>query len=160
LKYGNDPQVQYVGNFNLAEINGRDKKVPEALAYYQAALEMKPDSMEAKTNIELLISQQQSGGEGKDKKDDQDKKKDDKDKKDGKSDDKDKKDDKEDKDKKDDKQPKQYGKNRPQPQKFKSEELRQDDVNKILGEIRQQEQKIRQEYNKKVIKEQPNGKDW
>ncbi|MGZ5280485.1 MAG: tetratricopeptide repeat protein, partial [Pseudobdellovibrionaceae bacterium] len=64
--------------------------------------------------------------------------------------------------KKDEKQdqPKEYGKNKPQPQKFKSGELTQGDVNKILGEIKQQEQKIRAEFNKKETKDEPRDKDW
>jgi len=34
------------------------------------------------------------------------------------------------------------------------------DVNKILGELKQQEQRIRGEYNRKEAKEPPRGKDW
>jgi hypothetical protein len=33
-------------------------------------------------------------------------------------------------------------------------------VKKILGEINQQEQKIRADYNRQDAKEAPRGKDW
>jgi hypothetical protein len=33
-------------------------------------------------------------------------------------------------------------------------------VNKILGELKQQEQKIRAEFNKREVKEKPKEKDW
>lgn len=159
LKYASSDDVRFVAYFNIGQIYGKDKKVDEALAYYQMALDLKPDSIETKTNIELLV-QQGGGGKGGDDKDDKDKK----DKKDQKGsgdqdDKKDQKDDKGDKDKEQDK-PKQYEKNKPQPKKFKSEDLTQGDVNKILGEIKQQEQKIRQDYNRKDVKEKPRDKDW
>lgn len=160
IKYSSSETIKFVAYFNLGQIYGKDKKVDEALAYYQMALDLKPDSIETKTNIELLV-QQGGGGKGdSDNKDQQDKK----DKKDQKGsgdqeDKKDGKDDKGDKEKDQDK-PKQYEKNKPQPKKFKSEELTQGDVNKILGEIKQQEQKIRQDYNRKDVKEKPRDKDW
>lgn len=47
-----------------------------------------------------------------------------------------------------------------QPRQFKGQELSEGDVKKILGEIKQQEQRIRSEYNRKEVKEQPRDKDW
>jgi tetratricopeptide (TPR) repeat protein len=161
LKYSSSDQVRFVALFNLGQIYVKDKKIDEALSYYQMALDLKPDSIETKTNIELLVQQGGAGGKGSS----DDKDKDQKDKKNqqgsGEEDQKkdDKKDDKGDKDKEQDK-PKQYEKNKPQPKKFKSEDLTQGDVNKILGEIKQQEQKIRQDYNRKEVKEKPRDKDW
>lgn len=150
--------AQFVLNFNLAEIEGRDKQIDSALSYYQKALEAHPDSIEAKTNIELLIQQnQQQQKSGKDGKDKDDKK------------DQDKKDDKNQNDKKDQDQKKpgesqkkdeHHQKNKPQPRPFKSEELTPGDVKKILEEMDRQEQRVRAEYNKKQVKEKPRDKDW
>ncbi|GIL16297.1 MAG: hypothetical protein BroJett040_00480 [Oligoflexia bacterium] len=164
LEMAQNPQSQFASLFNLGEMAGKANKVDEALKYYQAALEVNPNSIEAKTNIELLIlNQQQQKGQGQDQdqKDNQDSKdgKDSKDKKDQKQGDQDQDNQNQDKDKKED-QPKEYGKNKPQPKKFESQELTQSDVNKILSEIKQQEQRIRAEYNKKDIKEKPRDKDW
>ncbi len=164
LKLAQDGFTKFAANFNLGELAQKAKKTDEALAYYQEALKYNPNSQETKINIELLTQDQQGKGQG-DSKDDKDDQKDQKDK-DGKGkgdQDKESKDNKPD-DKKDEKkkedQPKEYAKNKPQPRKFKSEELTQGDVNKILGEIKQQEQKIRAEFNKKEVKDQPRDKDW
>ena len=149
-----DPEVRFVANFNLAELAGRDKKLDEALAYYQEALKDQPDSVEVKTNIELLIQnqQQQNGkGESKEDKDNKDKKNDkNKDQKQDQKSDKDK-----DKDKKDG-----YDQSKPQPKPFKSDQLSPGDVKKILEELDRQEQRVRAEYNKKQVKERPRDKDW
>jgi Ca-activated chloride channel homolog len=161
LKLADDPNTKFSANFNLGEMAQKAKKKDEALAYYQEALKYNPDSVETKTNIEMLTQENQGQGEGEDKKEDQDnqdgKGKGDqsKDPKEGDQDEK-KKDQQQGKDDK----PKEYAKNKPQPKKFKSEQLTQGDVNKILGEIKQQEQKIRAEFNKKETKEEPREKDW
>jgi hypothetical protein len=126
--------------------------VDEALKYYQTALKINPNSRETKVNIELLIQDQENkSGEGKG---------------DGKNDGKDKPnqnpndkpDDKS--DHKKDKEKQGVTKGKAPPPKFNSKELTQNDVNKILSEISQQEQKIRGEFNRKEVKEKPHGKDW
>lgn len=160
-KFGHDPEVLFTANFNRGVLYQKEKKKDEAIAAYQEALKYNPDSLEAKTNIELLTAdgqgqddkqdQKKDGDQGKDQKDQQ--QGDNKDQKDPKDQDKDGQDPKKD-------QPKQYGKNKPQPKPFKSEELTQGDVNKILGEIKQQEQKIRAEFNKKDVKDKDLDKDW
>ena len=161
LKFAQDDATKFSANFNLGEIAQKAKKTDEALAYYQEALKYNPDSKETKINIELLTQDQQGQGQGEDQKDPKQDDKDGKGKgdqqKESQDDQKDKKDQNE-KQKED--QPKQYAKNKPQPRKFKSEELTQGDVNKILGEIKQQEQKIRAEFNKKDVKDEPRDKDW
>jgi tetratricopeptide (TPR) repeat protein len=168
LKYAKNDEMKFVSLFNQAQLSGKAKKVDEALELYQKALAFDPTSKEVKTNIELLIQmqqQQQKGGkDDKDKKQDQ---KDDKDQKDNKDnkDQKDQKDDKgnedKDKDKKDKNEKPQYNQNQKyKPRPFKGQELSEGDVKKILGEIKQQEQKIRSEYNRKELKEQPRDKDW
>ncbi len=162
VKLAEDPMTKFTANFNLGEMAQKAKKKDEALAFYQEALKYNPDSLETKTNIELLTQDQQGQGEGEDQQKDKDNKDgkgqgENKDQKEGQDKDQDKK--KDEQQGKDDK-PKEYAKNKPQPKKFKSEELTQGDVNKILGEIKQQEQKIRAEFNKKENKEEPREKDW
>jgi len=175
-KFAKDDEVKFMAYFNHAQLLGKDKKVDEALELYQKALEIDPTSKETKTNIELLIQMQQKDGKGGDDNQDQKDQKDQKDNKDQK-DPKDQKDQKEqdpkdqkdqnksdkekEQEKKDKKENPKYAPNqKPQPRKFKGEELSEGDVKKILGEIKQQEQKIRSEYNRKEVKEQPRDKDW
>lgn len=168
LKEKNLPLV-FMARFNQAQLLGKAKRVDEALAIYQKALEIIPSSNEVKTNIELLTMAQQGQGEGENKDEqnqdqkgggegqDQKEQKDPKDQKDSK----DPKDsDKEDKEKKEDKpkQPQQSPKYKPRP--FQGKELSESDVKKILGELKQQEEKIRAEYNRQESKESPREKDW
>lgn len=148
-------EIQFFSHFNggvMASADAENPNIDGALKEYQAALDIVPDSKETKINIELLTKN--GGGKGgKGGKDGKDKNDKDKDKKDG---------DGENKDKQDPNQPKNYADNKkqPQPKPFKSEQLTPSDVNKILGEIRQQEQKIRTEFNKREVKEQPRDQDW
>jgi tetratricopeptide (TPR) repeat protein len=145
-KLATSHEMQFMARFNRGALLQKAKRTDEALDAYHAALEVAPESRETKINIELLIQQQQQqGGQGQN----QQQQGDNKDQKDGGQGDKKKED-----------QPKQYAKNKPQPRPFKSEELTQGDVNKILGELRNQEQRIRSEYNKREVKERPRGKDW
>lgn len=146
-------QQRFLARFNLGEILGRAKKVDEALAWYQKALEIKPDSLETKVNIELLTNAQGQGQGGDDQQDQQGEGKGE-----SKQDPKDQKDDQDKKDSED--KPKEYGQNQKyKPRPFKGE-LSESEVKKILGEIRQQEQKIRAEFNRKDVKERPRDKDW
>ncbi|PWU14804.1 MAG: hypothetical protein C5B49_12620 [Bdellovibrio sp.] len=146
--------LAFGGHFNQGVLHQSEKDVDQALRQYQAALDIQPDSKETKINIELMMQQQkqdQKGQSGKDGKNSQDNKDPSKDQKEGDDKDQDKKKD----------QPKKYADQpKPQPRPFKSEQLDQKDVNKILAEIRQQEQKIRGEYNRREVKEQPRDKDW
>jgi Ca-activated chloride channel family protein len=158
-------QQKFVALYNQGQLLGRLKKVDEALAKYQQALEISPSSKEVKTNIELLIQDKQSGqgqgaGENKDQNEDQNKDQ----KQDQNKDQKNDKDQKENQDEnqKEKDQEEKTAKSSPQykPREFKGE-LTPADIKKILGEIKQQEQKIRAEYNKKNdFKEQPRDKDW
>ncbi len=166
LKTGNLPLL-FMARFNQAQLLGKAKKVDEAIALYQSALEIVPSSKEAKTNIELLTQSQQGKGGSDQQNKDQDQKnqnqqqQQNKDNKDGK-DNQDKKDqNKEGDDKDKDKQDKKYqnsAKYKPRP--FNGKDLSEGDVKKILGEIKQQESKIRAEFNRKDVKEQPRDKDW
>lgn len=116
--------------------------------------------------------QSKDSKDGKSPKDDkQDKKPDDKNK-DQKNDEpkpEDKKEDQKPEEKPDDKEKEQKEKDQPKtpqknekykPRPFNGEQLSEADVKKILGEIKQQEQKIRSEFNRKDVKEQPRDKDW
>ncbi|MBX3041459.1 MAG: tetratricopeptide repeat protein [Bdellovibrionaceae bacterium] len=157
-----DDWSRFVARYNLGVLYGNAKKVDEALSWYQKALEVLPKSIETKTNIEFLMRAQQGGGEGEQQEkneggqgqDKKDSKGQDKDQQDQQQDPKDGKDQKEDK-------PKEYGQPPPQykPREFKGE-LHEADVKKILGEIKQQEQRIRAEYNRRDVKERPRDKDW
>jgi Ca-activated chloride channel homolog len=159
IERAQDQETKFYGYFNLAQLYGKAKKYDEALHFYQQALEIRADSIEVKTNIELLMQQQQQEqkqqGEGGDKKSESggsgDKQQD---QKEGQ----DKKDKEGNEEKKD--EPKKYSNSKPQPKPFKSEELNEGDVRKILGELKNQEQRIRREYYKKDVKERGRDKDW
>ncbi len=135
-------EEQFLARFNEGVLWQAMSDTDRALAAYHKALEIKPDSRETKINIELLIQQQQekdksSQGEGGDQNDQKDK---------------------ENKDPQ--KDPQKYEQPKPQPKKFKSQDLSESDMKKILSELKNQEQKIRSEFNKKESKERPNKNDW
>lgn len=153
--------------YNLGVYYGAQKKIDQALQFYQRALDIDPTSVETKHNIELLIQsqqqqqQQQSGqSQNQDQKDNQNQQKQDpKDQKDNK--------DKKDQDKKDDKDKKEQDQNKDrsqtpkyQPRPFKGDQLSEGDVKKILGELSEQDKKIRANFNKKERKEGRHDKDW
>ena len=151
--------------YNLGVYYGAQKKIDQALQFYQRALDIDPTSIETKHNIELLIqSQQQQQQNGQSQNQDQkvnqsEQKQDPKDQKDNK--------DKKDQDKKDDKDKKEQDQNKDrsqtpkyQPRPFKGDQLSEGDVKKILGELSEQDKKIRANFNKKERKEGRNDKDW
>ena len=165
-KWARNPSVLFASRFDQGVLRGQNKQIDPALDSYQRALEVKPDSLETKTNIELMMQKQagegkgdgkddQNGKDGKDQKKDQDKngqnKDDQKKDQDPKDQDKDKKDSDE---KKEVQQSKQY-----KPREFKGD-LSEQDVKKILGELKQQEQKIRGQFYRGDVKEKPRDKDW
>lgn len=157
-----DSAALFTVNFNLGTYYGQLRKVPEALASYQAALELRPDSLETKTNIELLIQQQQQQKQGEQGQPDQNNPSqgqnrpppdgspppdagNDKQPDDGRQ-------------KKDDKK-ESSAKYKPRP--YQGDQLSEGDVKKILGELRNQEQKIRANFDKKEKgNSKGNEKDW
>lgn len=152
LQEKNFPLV-FMARFNHAQLLGKAKKVDEALVKYQQALEIIPNSQETKTNIELLTQTQQGGGEGEGQQNkDQNQQQGDKPQEPKEGEDKK---DQEQEDKKDYGQSPKY-----KPRKFDGKDLSEGDVKKILGELKQQEERIRAEYNRKDTKEQPRDKDW
>jgi tetratricopeptide (TPR) repeat protein len=157
LKLPMSPQLKFATLFNSAVAATELKQVDKALSFYQSALELNPESLEVKTNIELLI-QSQSGGGDKDK-----------DKKDqNKNDPKDQKDQKDPQNKKDqgqkppEQKPDQKGQDQKphQPKPFKSDELSQQDVNRIMEEIKRQEEQVRAKYQNEKSTDVPLDKDW
>jgi len=163
-------ETRFRAYFNSAIALTEMKKNDGALENYQRALDIVPDSVETKTNIELLTAQSSGDGDGgneNDQKDDPNGKGKDEDKKDDKDkDDKDKdKDDKDkdkDKDKKDQKEKgdKPFDNPKATPRPFKSEELSQQDVKGILEELKRQEEQIRARMENEQRKDAPPEKDW
>jgi tetratricopeptide (TPR) repeat protein len=144
-----DPSLKFEAVFNAARIKGQAKKIDEALSLYQKALELKPDSLEVKTNIELLLKEGGGGGKG-----DQEKK-DDK----GKGNPKDEPQ-KEGNDQKPQPKPQTGPTPKPKPKPFKSEDISERDVKNILDELKRQENQIRAKEHERKPKENTNGKDW
>ena len=114
-------QLRFIALFNKARLLGQMKKIPEALEVYQEALKMDPTSNEIKTNIELLWQQ---GGGGSGDSNQQNENQDDQQQKDQQ----DQQDQQDPEDQKQQQQPK---------------DLSEQDVKRILEEIKNQEQKIR-----------------
>ncbi len=142
--------------YNLGVFYGQKKEIDKALSFYQSALEVNPTSIETKHNIELLIQSQQQ--QQKQQKSDQEKKDGEsgEDQKDNKKNEKDDKNDQKKDSNQDRKKTMKY-----QPRAFKGEQLGEADVKKILGELSQQDRKIRSQYNKKEQqRENRNAKDW
>lgn len=154
-KWARNPEASFAARFNQGVLRGEAKKVEEALLAYQRALEIKPDSMEVKTNIELLIQQSQSqSGEGENKEQNQGggQGQSDQQKQDQKDQDKENQD--------QENQNKKYQNSEQyKPREFKGD-LSEHDVKKILGELKQQEQKIRGQFHRNETKEKPRDKDW
>lgn len=137
-----DIQMRFLTHYNSGEAAQAAKNVERAIEQYELALAYQPDSEIVKTNIELLFASGQGKGEGEEQQEGEGGQ--------GENQDQEQKED----------EPKQYQQSQKyQPREFKGE-LSEADVRKILGEIRQQEQKIRADYNRKEKKERPRGKDW
>ena len=115
------------------------KKNDEALIQYQQALQLNPKSYEVKHNIEMMIQQQQSGGGGEGDPDSQEKNKG------------------EDQSKSD---PGTDPKKQEQEAKAKPKNLNEKDVEKILEELKNQEQKIRAKEYGKGPQDSLGGKNW
>lgn len=143
--------LRFEALFNLARVYGEDKKIDQALETYQECLDMNPDSLEVKTNIELLWKGGGGGGGGQNK--DQKNQKDDKDNKDDKRSNQQKREDSL-------KNPPPEEPKNKQPKPFESQDLSKEDVKRILDEIKNQEQSIRANEYDKGAKEAPRGKDW
>lgn len=163
FEFAENPEIKFQAAFNRAHLLASLKRVDEALSSYQDALSVKPDSIEVKTNIELLMQNQK--GSGKSDQQDKEKNKDqnkDKEKKDGDKGDKDKDKDKEKNGK--DNQDKKDGNEREQPKRqprpFKSQDMNEQAMKNILEELRRQDKDLRQKMTNEKVKEVPVEKDW
>ena len=145
------PEIRYLAHFNAGRAYHQEKKTDEALKHYQDSLKYQKDSLQAKANIELLVQQQMGQGQGGSGDEEQDQNPKDQDQENqggGKDDNKEQQDPKDGENEKEKEKP-----NKPQ-------DLSDKDIEKILEELKNQEQKIRAlEYGKKQ-KEDPNGKTW
>ncbi len=140
-----NPEMKFDGLFNAGVAATELKNVEKALGYYQSALDVKSDSMETKTNIELLVQSQGGKGQGDGESDSKDDQKDDKGKQGDRND------------------PNQKFKNDPpknQPQPYKGKEISKENVNKILEELKQQEQNVRAKFENRNVHASKNEKDW
>lgn len=151
-----DRETRFRALFNSAVALTELKKTDEALMSYQNALAIVPNSIETKTNMELLIAS--GGGGGDDKDNDKEKKQNDKGK--GKDDKKDKDQKDGDKDDKKKEEPQKYENPRSTPRPFKSEEMSPQDVKRILEELKRQEEQIRARMQNEQRKDAPPDKDW
>jgi tetratricopeptide (TPR) repeat protein len=138
-----DRELQFKSLFNIARLFGEKGDLKNALKYYQLALELNPDSEEVKTNIELLFQQ----NSGKNNSQSKDQKKENKDDKNQQQQSQGQKND-------------QEKQNKQQPQQFKSKDLSERDVQRILDELKRQEEQIRAKINNDQHKESPVEKDW
>lgn len=145
-----EKEVRFRSLFNSGVALTEQKKIDEALAAYQAALSVNPESREAKLNIELLTQMSQGGGEGEDQNQQNQSQGDKKQNKDGQGQD--------DKDKQ--KQSQQAQQPKPTPKPFNSEQISKQDVGKILEELKRQEEQIRARMQDQGAKNASPGKDW
>jgi len=137
-KLASSPDEQFSARFNIGVVHHAQKNVDPALQAYLKALEIKPESKETKINIELLIQSMQGQGNG----------------------DGEKSNNASESQNDFNQDPQKYKESKPQPKQFQSKELSEADMKRILDELRNQEQKIRTEFNKREQKERIREKDW
>ena len=137
--------LEFFVYFNLANLYAADKK-NKAIEYYSKALNVFPESMEAKVNIELLMNAS-GGGSGKNQQKEQQEKKEDN------------KDEQQQDEQKQQEQNKNYEKEN-KPKAYEGKELSEQDVKALLDELKRQEQNIRAKQYDKQKKQQKNEKDW
>lgn len=151
LSLNPSPELAFKINFNRASAYAEQKKFDEALAAFQAALKLKPDSKEVKKNIELLLQSGDGDGQSDNQQPKPNEKPDDKNKD----------------QKQNQSQPNQQQQQpqtgptpKPTPRPFKSEQLSQQDVGRILEELKRQEDQIREKMQREGGKDAPRDKDW
>lgn len=144
---GEDSQIKFAARFNMGVAFAQAEDIDAALAAYQSALELQPDSKEVKTNIELLWKQ--GKGKGKGSKGNKDKEKD---KEGGGESEGDKEN--------SDKSEGEVVSSRPMPRTYQNEQLTEETVNKVLEELKAQEQRVRGEHYGQSKKERAREKNW
>ena len=134
--------------FNLALLDTEKREWDKALHFYQQALYIQPNSLKVRTNIELLIQQQQQKQkqqkQGSQQKTQQGKKQ---------------------KQQQRQESPRQDQQPQPAPPPqtptFNSKEISKEEVQKILEELTRQEQEVRKKVNKQKRQNAPSpSKDW
>ena len=150
-KASSDPQALYLAHFNLATYLASEGKVDEALTHFQSALEVIPQDPLVRENIEKMWQSQQGQGKGGNPQDQQSQQNQQQDQN-GQGEQNQPQDNPSEGEKPEQKQ------NKPKP--FDSQDLSQDDVRKILEELKNQEQKIRANVYEGQGKEKPRDKDW
>lgn len=129
-------ELGFAVHFNAAVAAAENKNVDLALKYYQGALNIKPDSKEVKTNIELLTNGEGGGGGGGQGQNKNDKPQDGKD-------------------------PGQNPQNGDPKTEKRDKPIGEKDMENILEELGRQEQRIRAlEYGTKKGAEKGPAKDW
>lgn len=139
-------EIRFAALFNRAWAKYNLKRTDEALADLREALKLKPNSVEVRKNIEMFLANSQQGSGG------------DKDQKDQKNQEQN-----QNQNQNQNQQPQTGPTPKPTPKPFKSEQLSQQDVSKILEEIKRQEDEIRermQREKKDNGKETSREKDW
>lgn len=154
--------VKFAIHYNLGVLHQAEQQIEPALEHYQAALELKPDSKEIKTNIEMMFGS--GGGKGDKNKKEQDKEGegDNKDSQgqDGK-DPKDKKEDKKDSESPQEKQEREKLEKEKQKQReFDQKQMSMEDLKRIMEELKDQEQGIRAKFQGKGGKNGRKEKEW
>lgn len=159
-KWAKNDNAAFAARFNQGVLRGENKKIEEALLAYQRALAIRPDSIETKTNIELLVQNQMKNDGGKGQEENQDKNQqgnqgsgDQQQKNQGESKDQ------QDQENNQNKKPDPKGSPQYKPREFQGD-LPESEVKKILSELKQQEQKIRGQFYRNETKERPRDKDW
>ena len=147
------PEQRFKALFLAAAAAGAMKKIDEALSLYQSALELAPTSKEVKTNIELLLATGGGNGKGDSQGNDEGEPKE------GGSPDKPKDGEGEQNDQKQG-QPKRIDNKSRTPRPFQSEQLSNKDVENILDEINEQEERIRAKFQREGAKDAPKDEDW
>lgn len=150
-KLTEDKELLFSAYFNAATTLGfgkmdekeKEKNIDEAIQLYQKALELNPESIEAKTNIELLTQIENGGGGGGGNQNQDQNKKDQKQSSQGQQE-----------------QKKDTPKPKPTPRPYQSKELAEADAKHMLDEIKRQEEGVRAKMNEKKQKERPLDKDW
>ncbi len=146
-------KVKFALLYNLGVHYQTTQKIDEALESYQQALELIPDSKEIKTNIEMMFNSSGGGkGEGKDKNKDQQNKdgKGESDKEQGEG------------DKQEEQQPSDGDRtnDRKKGTEFDQTHLSNEDLKRIMDELKQQEQNVRAKVQRKGEKSAPKEKQW
>lgn len=145
--------LRFHAHFNAAIALTQLKRIDEALEHYQRALDLNPESVETKTNIELLTQNQTGGqGEGEQQKQDSDNQSGQDQNNQGQA---------PHQEPTDQQKKRQQGNQKKQePRPFDSEQLSKQDVQKILEELKRQEEQIRAKMQREGAKDAPPDKDW